>query len=591
MKVRHPNLASLFQEVDQFDLKNKPEHPPRIGISANRKDGLSCLAETYIQAVLKAGGAPIIIPVINDIAALTRIVNDLDGLIMSGGADINPLFVNEDPIPQLQDVDSFRDVFDLILIRLASSRQVPIMGICRGHQILNVAFGGTIYQDLHVQHPLPTLKHSQTQPREQVSHCIQLTDKTQLQALYPNEQTLWVNSFHHQAVNTVAPEFKETARAADGINEGMEHPEKQIFGVQWHPEALAAADDPQMIELFQYHIHQAQRFAQAKEIHRKHIILDSHTDTPMIFPKSFDLGKKEGGKVNLPLMEEGRIDACVMVAYIPQGPRDEEGMNFATTHALDRLRQIHRQMDLNPNWMDIARTPDEIATLKKEGKKAILLGVENGYALGRSISLLDEFDKMGVCYMTLCHNGTNDICDSARGYAEWQGISPFGKTVIQRMNALGMMIDLSHAAEKSFYDALELSSYPIIASHSSARACCDHVRNLTDDQIKALAKQGGVAQLCLYKGFINPDENKASLSDAIRHIDHMVDVAGIDHVGIGSDFDGDGELIGCRASNELINITIQLLKAGYTETDIAKIWSGNFLRVMGQVQAGRIENR
>lgn len=590
LKVRHPNLACLFKEIDQFNLKDLSEHPPRIGISANRKDGLSCIAETYVDAVLKAGGTPIIIPVITDLAALTMIVNDLDGLIMSGGSDINPLYVNEEPIRQLQDVDSYRDEFDLMLIRLAENRQLPLMGICRGHQIMNVAFGGSIYQDLHTQHLQATIKHSQTQPREQVSHTVHITDnKTRLQSLFEDKK-LWVNSFHHQAVNKVAPEFIETALASDGINEGMEHPEKQIFSVQWHPEALASNDDPQMLKLFQLHITQAQLFAQAKAIHQRHVILDSHTDTPMIFPGSFDLGKKEGGKVNIPFMEEGKVDATVMVAYIPQGPRDDEGLNFASSHALNRLQEIHRQAKINPQQMGIARTPDDIRTLKKEGKKAILLGVENGYALGRSIKMLDKFDELGVCYMTLCHNGNNDICDSARGTSEWNGISPFGKTVIKRMNELGMMVDLSHAAEQSFYDALDLSLYPVIASHSSARACCDHVRNLTDEQLKTLAQQGGVAQLCLYKGFINPDENKASLSDAIRHIDHMVEVAGIDHVGIGSDFDGDGELIGCRASNELINITIQLLKTGYSETDIAKIWGGNFLRVMQEVQAGRLEN-
>lgn len=144
MKVRHPNLEALYKEVDQFIPAKESLQPPRIGISANRKDGLSCIAETYIQSVLKAGGAPVLIPVITDIKTLTAIVSNLDGLIMSGGGDINPLYLNEEPIPQLQDVDMVRDEYDLILIRLAANRQIPIMGICRGHQIMNVAFGGSV---------------------------------------------------------------------------------------------------------------------------------------------------------------------------------------------------------------------------------------------------------------------------------------------------------------------------------------------------------------------------------------------------------------------------------------------------------------
>ena len=234
--------------------------------------------------------------------------------------------------------------------------------------------------------------------------------------------------------------------------------------------------------------------------------------------------------------------------------------------------------------MGIAYTPQQIYDLKAAGKKAIMLGVENGYAIGKDLENITRFKKMGVSYITLCHNGNNDICDSARGEVEWNGLSPFGKEVIKKMNELGILVDISHAAESSFYTALETSKHPIIASHSSARALCDHPRNLTDEQLKALAAKGGVVQICLYKGFINKEAEKASLSDAIRHINHIVSLIGIDHVGIGSDFDGDGELIGCRASNELINITVQLLKEGYTENDIAKIWGGNFLRVMTNVQ-------
>lgn len=590
MKVRRPNLEALYREVDHFIPAKGNLKPPRIGISANRKDGLSCIAETYVESVLAAGGAPVLIPVITDLAALTAIVSGLDGLLMSGGGDINPLYLLEEPVPQLQDVDTFRDEFDLIVLRLAMNRQLPVMGICRGHQLINVAFGGSVYQDIHSQSNHSLLKHSQHLAREFASHSVRLQESQSKLRLILEGDTVFVNSFHHQAVKEVAPEFVATATAPDGINEAMEHQEKAIFSVQWHPEAMASNGDEQMLRLFRYHVGTARVFAQAKEVHNRIVTIDSHTDTPMIFPGHFNIGKKEGGKVNLPFMEEGLIDTSFMVAYIPQGPRDDASLQKATDLAIDRLTEIRRQQELNPERMGIARSAEEIYALKAAGKKAILPGVENGYALGKDIANVARFKEMGVAYITLCHNGDNDICDSARGNNEWNGLSPFGKEVIREMNKLGIMVDISHAAESTFYDALETSRYPIIASHSSARALCDHPRNLTDEQLKALAARNGVVQLCLYKGFINKDAEKASLSNAICHINHIVDLIGIDHVGIGSDFDGDGELIGCRATNELINITVRLLEEGYTENDIRKIWGGNLLRVMNEVQYGPDNN-
>lgn len=567
-------MASVLDEADRF---RPAESLPRIGISANRKDGQTCLAETYIQSVIQAGGAPVVIPATTDLRVLTAVVQDLDGILMSGGGDINPLFVGEEPLPALQDVDTLRDRYDLLLIRLASNRQIPLMGICRGHQMLNAAFGGTLYQDIYSQADTDVIKHSQKMAREEASHTVHLEDGC----------VIAVNSFHHQAVKDVAPEFVQTAVAPDGINEGMRHPEKSVFSVQWHPEAMAIHGDEEAQALFNHFIEEARIFRQAKELHQRIVTLDSHTDTPMIFPGHFNIGEKQGGKVNLPFLEEGRIDAAFMVAYIPQGERDEASLAKATAYAEERLKEVIRQEQLNPTRMGIARTPDDLLRLKQVGKKAIFLGIENGYALGKDVNNVRKFRDMGVSYITLCHNGDNDLCDSARGKGEWKGLSPLGKQMVAEMNRLGVMVDISHAAESTFYDVLACSRYPIIASHSSARALCNHPRNLTDDQLKAIAGQGGVVQLCLYKGFINEEAEKASVSDAIRHINHMVDLIGVEHVGIGSDFDGDGELIGCRASNELINITMHLLKEGYSETDISRIWGGNFLRVMRQVQSAR----
>lgn len=567
-------MASVLDEADRF---RPAESLPRIGISANRKDGQTCLAETYIQSVIQAGGAPVVIPATTDLRVLTAVVQDLDGILMSGGGDINPLFVGEEPLPALQDVDTLRDRYDLLLIRLASNRQIPLMGICRGHQMLNAVFGGTLYQDIYSQADTDVIKHSQKMAREEASHTVHLEDGC----------VIAVNSFHHQAVKDVAPEFVQTAVAPDGINEGMRHPEKSVFSVQWHPEAMAIHGDEEAQALFNHFIEEARIFRQAKELHQRIVTLDSHTDTPMIFPGHFNIGEKQGGKVNLPFMEEGRIDAAFMVAYIPQGERDEASLAKATAYAEERLKEVIRQEQLNPTRMGIARTPDDLLRLKQVGKKAIFLGIENGYALGKEVNNVRKFRDMGVSYITLCHNGDNDLCDSARGKGEWKGLSPLGKQMVAEMNRLGVMVDISHAAESTFYDVLACSRYPIIASHSSARALCNHPRNLTDNQLKAIAGQGGVVQLCLYKGFINEEAEKASVSDAIRHINHMVDLIGVEHVGIGSDFDGDGELIGCRASNELINITMHLLKEGYSETDISRIWGGNFLRVMRQVQSAR----
>lgn len=588
-------LDTLYKNIECAASTVPSYRKPKIGISANRKDGTSCIAEPYFQSVVMAGGAPVLVPVISDIHTLTSIVEDLDGLIFSGGGDIHPEYLGEAPIPELGATDACRDEYDFLLLKLAFDRQVPVFGICRGHQLINVAFGGTLYQDIHAQHPREALRHSQEEARDVATHTVVLAPfLSKLQtALHfngsPQAASHWlsssiaVNSIHHQAVKDVAPEFIATATAPDGVNEAMEHPEYPIFSVQWHPEPMAVSGNETMLNLFRYHVHQAEVYAQAQALHRKIITIDSHTDTPMIF-QTFDLGRKEGGKVNLPLMREGHLDAAFMVAYIPQGDRDAASLQKATDYATDRLTQVIAQAGRYPHEMGIAQSSDELRRLKEEGKKAILLGIENGYALGKDLTNLHRFRQMGVSYITLCHNGDNDLCDSAAGKTEWGGLSPFGKEVVAEMNRLGMMIDVSHAADRTFYDVLEHSTRPIIASHSSCRSLCNHRRNLDDDQIKALAQQGGVMQICLYKGFINESPEKASLSDAIRHILHVIDLVGIDYVGIGSDFDGDGELIGCRAANELMQITMRLIAEGLDNESIAKIWGGNLMRVMREVQ-------
>ena len=577
-----PTLTEILYKKIDDNTSDSSYIRPKIGISANRKDGTSCIAEPYFQSVIMAGGAPVLVPVTTDISSLATIVDSLDGLILSGGGDLSSEYLGEEPIPELGDTDAYRDEYDLLLLRLAFNRQLPIFGICRGHQVINAAFGGTLYQDIYSQFSRDAFKHSQEEARDIATHSVTLSKApSRLRKILSkqNGSDVFVNSFHHQAVKQVAPEFLQTAVSPDGLNEAMEHLEYPIFSVQWHPEPMTVAGNEDMLDLFRYHVRQASVFAKAKEIHKNILTIDSHTDTPMFFP-TLDLARKEGGKVNLPLMMEGRLDAVFMVAYLPQGERDDVSLLKATEYATERLLKVIEQAEKYSGRLGIARTSDDLWRLKHENKKAIFLGIENGYAIGKDLKNLQRFKDMGVSYITLCHNGDNDICDSAAGNAEWGGLSPFGKDVVAEMNRLGLMIDISHAADSTFYDVLKCSTKPVIASHSSARALCNHRRNLDDDQIRAIAAKGGVVQICLYKEFINENADKASLSDAINHILHIIDIAGIDYVGIGSDFDGDGELIGCRAANELIQITMRLIEKGFDDKDIAKIWGGNLMRAL-----------
>ena len=379
MKVRRPNLEALYKEVDNYIPAKESLQPPRIGISANRRDGLSCIAETYVQAVLDAGGAPVLIPVITDLKALTVLVSELDGLVMSGGGDINPLYLHEEPIPQLQDVDTLRDEYDLILLRLAANRQIPIMGICRGHQIMNVAFEGSVYQDIHSQANHALLKHSQTLAREYPSHTVTLEPgMNRLRTIFNGEEQILVNSFHHQAVKEVAPGFRATATAPDGINEAMEHTEKTIFGVQWHPEAMAPQGDEAMKALFAYHIENARRFAKAKAIHQRIVTIDSHTDTPMIFPGEFNIGEKEGGKVNLPFMEERMV--VEGIPYHVVG-----GVNF---YARQEIRDILAYLKTIDNGRDEVALRRIINVPKRSIGAASLEKVAD-YAQMKDITLFD----------------------------------------------------------------------------------------------------------------------------------------------------------------------------------------------------------
>ncbi len=557
---------------------------PIIAISGNYSNGNCTLAEGYYRSILLAGGIPLVIPPYEETDNLGELLDRVDGLLLSGGADINPLLLGEEPVVELHGINPKRDAQELELARLAANRQIPILGICRGIQVLNAALGGTLYQDIHTQMEGKRIKHDQDLDRAYPSHTVTIDTGSLLYTLF-NKERLDVNSFHHQAVKTPAEGLRTVAVSPDGVIEAVESTEhKSVIGVQWHPECFCMNNDDCMSPLFRWLVREAQSFAEAKRIHSRVLSLDTHCDTPMFFHLNPDFGARDPRiLVDIPKMTEGHLDAAIMVAYLKQQERDEASLLAATAKANRILTQIEEMVAKNCTRCDIAYTPADLWRLKRDGKKAIMLGVENGYAIGKDIKNVELLRKRGVVYMTLCHNGDNDICDSAKGNGEHGGVSPFGADVIREMNRVGMMVDLSHASEKSFYDALEISNTPIVCSHSSARALCDHPRNLTDGQMRALAGKGGVMQVTLYNGFLRTD-GKASILDAIEHLNHAVNVMGIEHVGIGSDFDGDGGVQGCASASELINFTRMLLKERYSEEDIQRIWGGNFLRVMDIVQ-------
>ncbi len=574
LQSRLDNIYAEFPEA---------ERRPIIGITGNYDEGTCKIGEGYYKSVAAAGGIPVIIPPLADKHAIINTLEHIDALLLSGGGDINPLWQNEEPAPKLGSINKERDLPELLITRLAYNRQLPILGICRGIQVLATALGGYVTQDIS---GIAKNKHSQDADRKEPTHSVTVEKDSTLYNIYKAEK-LFVNSFHHQVVGKPGDKLRITAHSADGLIEAVESSEyKPIMGVQWHPECLEEG-----LPLFQWIVNEAKLYNEVHRIHNRVLTLDTHCDTPMFFPQGIQFNHRDPKiLVDLHKMTEGRQDATIMVAYLPQPKADEPfasnvefdvaGPKEYADLIFDKIEDIVAQ---NNAYINIARTPNDLWMNKHRGRKSIMLGIENGLALDGDLKNLQHFANRGVVYITLCHNGDNDICDSARGNHTHNGVSKFGEQVIQEMNRLGIMVDMSHAGEKSFYDALDISTMPIVCSHSSARALCDHPRNLTDDQMRALAAKGGVAQTTIYHGFLRQD-GEASIRDVMAHLDHAIQIMGIDHVGLGTDFDGDGGVRGLADSSELINFTRQLLARRYNEQDIQKIWGGNFLRVMKEVQ-------
>ena len=378
----------------------------------------------------------------------------------------------------------------------------------------------------------------------------------------------------------------------------------------------------------------------ALKLHHSILTLDTHCDTPMSLAR-FDIGErheKGQGCYDLPRMKEGGLSASCFAVYIGQGARTPEGYATAKERVLATFENLDGMFTKYAGLCEQAHTVADLRRIDKTGKRAILISMENAYSIGVDLNNIDEYYSRGARMMGLVHGRNNDICDSATDAAvrdgNDNGVSEFGKSAIKRMNDMGIVIDVSHASDKSFFDTLALSNSPIMASHSSSRAVCDHPRNLSDEQLLALKKNGGVIQLCILSDYISVREMdpehrelqddleariekfggwdvlrtkpggdqllaefralrarfggpKATVKDAVDHIDHIIKLIGVDHVGIGTDFDGGGGLVDCQDVTELSNITIELVRRGYSDRDIKKIWGENAMRVFEKAQKNR----
>lgn len=376
--------------------------------------------------------------------------------------------------------------------------------------------------------------------------------------------------------------------------------------------------------------------ARALAIHDRVLTLDTHADTPLrIIEPGFDMAerhdpKETGSKVDYPRMKEGGLDSIFFAAFVAQDIRDDDGNSRAKELGLQMIDAVLDSIEANAEDVGLALTPEDAYSLEDEGKRAIYIGIENGYPIGSDLSNVELYYDKGVRYITLVHSSNNDLADSATDDEgpEHGGISAFGEEVVREMNRLGILVDVSHGSDEVFFDAIATSKAPIIASHSNARAVTDHKRNMSDEMLRLMAENGGVVQLTMLSGYLrdipeNPERDaamealradmkpagemtqderaamraafqeinekypnpSATVTHVVDHIDHIVEVAGIDHVGIGCDFDGGGGIDGVFDASEVMNITIELVRRGYTEEEIEKIWAGNFMRVFREVRA------
>jgi membrane dipeptidase len=373
----------------------------------------------------------------------------------------------------------------------------------------------------------------------------------------------------------------------------------------------------------------------AKGIHDRVIKLDTHNDIdPANFTAECNYKMRLATQVNLPKMIEGDMDVSFMIVYVGQGPLTQAGYDDAYRQAIAKFDAVHRFTEkIAPDNMGLALSPADVLALHKKNLRIAVIGVENGYPIGTDIRRVKEFYDRGGRYMSLAHNGNNQLADSntgeVDGYLYNNGISPLGREVIAEMNRLGMMVDVSHPSKGANLEAMRLSKAPVIASHTGVRALANVSRNMDDEQLLALKKNGGVIQIVGLAAFVKPESKeraaalskinvetpashgcplepapvnpeyqkqlaeidakfpsvgRANVKDYVNHIDYAVKLIGIDHVGIASDFDGGGGIDGWNSAAEAFNVTLELVRRGYTEEQIGKLWSGNLLRVWGEVE-------
>ena len=379
-----------------------------------------------------------------------------------------------------------------------------------------------------------------------------------------------------------------------------------------------------------------QLVAKAREIHDRILTIDTHVDISGNFatPED-DPGVRGNRQVDLVKMREGGLDAVFWAVYVGQGERTPEAYAEAKAEALAKFAALHRVPEMYPDLIELAYTPDDVVRIHDSGKLVECIGIENGYIVGQDLALVREYFDLGARYITLTHNGHNDIGDSSDpidrlgdGESEHGGLSEFGKQVVHEMNRLGMMVDVSHVAKSTMLDAARLSRAPIIATHSATKALADVSRNMDDEQLLRLKENGGVIQVVALASFdkVDPPEKRAAqqaireemgltdrgafrsltdeqraeyrrrmleldeqwpranVQDFVNHVDHAVQLIGIDHVGISSDFDGGGGVVGYQDASEAFNVTLELVRRGYSEEEIAKLWGGNLLRVWREVE-------
>lgn len=328
----------------------------------------------------------------------------------------------------------------------------------------------------------------------------------------------------------------------------------------------------------------ARLLRQAEKIHDRVISIDTHTDTALeLVRDDVDLTKVQADFAKL---REGRVDCCFYPIFVDQGPLTDASRDSACLWTRGKMEAIRAYIQARPKEAAVALCADDIVKNKKRRKLSLVLGLENGYPIGKDLARLKDFYDLGTRIITLSHNYDNDICDASR-YPKntWGGLSPFGKELIREMNRLGIIIDCSHAATTTLYDCLELSTAPVICSHSCVHAIKDHPRNLTDDEIRAIAAKGGVVQMTTGRWALSwLPHAEVNIGTFCDHVEYIRRLVGVEYVGIGTDFDGGGGMNGLEDASKMKYITVELLRRGWTARELELFWGGNLLRVMRAVE-------